>query len=388
MKNDKKNPRLSDYEAGQTSHDYLTELKAINPADVDKFLSVGVDTSENFRSGTFIVKDQSVLHCKTSQKGVDIMSITQAREKFDLSSYLWQGVDPDKDEFTAWAHEQPSEGYFIRSHKGQIIQAPVQSCLYIEKEKFAQNVHNLVIAEEGSQLSIINGCATSPHLISGLHVGITEFYVKKGAVLSFTMIHDWGKEVNVRPRTVGYVEEGGVLISNYISLRPVGSLQMSPTTHLRGKGAIARFNSILVADKGSTLDVGSNVILEAPETKAEIISRAITFGGDILAKGRLVGMVPDVKAHLECKGLILKDGLMLAIPELEAHVPGVEMSHEAAVGKIDNREIEYLMARGLTEEQAVSTIVRGFLNVDIEGLPAGLKQRLDKVISETEKDMF
>ncbi|WP_028314368.1 SufB/SufD family protein [Desulfatibacillum aliphaticivorans] len=390
MKNDNqaKNPRLSDYQAGQTNHEYLADLKAINPADADKFLSVGVDASEDFRAGTFIVKDQSVLHSKTKQKGVDIMSITQAKDKFDLSPYLWKGVDPGKDEYTSWAHEQPAEGYFIRSQPGQIIQAPVQSCLYIEKEQFAQNVHNLVIAEEGSHLSIINGCATSPHLISGLHVGITEFYVKKGAVLSFTMIHDWGKEVNVRPRTVGYVEEGGVLISNYISLRPVGSLQMSPTTHLRGRGAIARFNSILVADKGSTLDVGSNVILEAPETKAEIISRAITFGGDILAKGKLVGLVPEVKAHLECKGLILKDGLMLAIPELEAHVPGVEMSHEAAVGKIDNREIEYLMARGLTEEEAVSTIVRGFLNVDIEGLPSGLKQRLDKVISETEKDMF
>lgn len=64
------------------------------------------------------------------------------------------------------------------------------------------------------------------------------------------------------------------------------------------------------------------------------------------------------------------------------------MSHEAAVGKIDQREIEYLMARGLDEEEAVSTIVRGFLNVDIEGLPEGLRQKLDKTISETQKDMM
>ena len=96
-----------------------------------------------------------------------------------------------------------------------------QSCLYIAKEGFSQNVHNIVIAEEDSELHIITGCATAPHLMSGLHVGISEFYVKKGAKLVFTMIHDWGENVNVRPRTVTMVEEGGTIISNYISLRPV-----------------------------------------------------------------------------------------------------------------------------------------------------------------------
>jgi Fe-S cluster assembly scaffold protein SufB len=79
---------------------------------------------------------------------------------------------------------------------------------------------------------------------------------------------------------------------------------------------------------------------------------------------------------------------MHAIPELRGYIPGVEMSHEAAVGKIDQREIEYLMARGIDEDEAVSTIVRGFLNVDIEGLPQSLKQKIDNIINETQKDMM
>jgi hypothetical protein len=219
-------------------------------------------------------------------------------------------------------------------------------------------------------------------------VGVSEFYVKKGATLKFTMIHDWGDKINVRPRTVTHVEEGGVLISNYISLKPVGSLQMNPVTYLDGRGAIARFNSVLVADASSYMDVGSTVILNGAESRAEIISRAITTGGSIIARGKLVGNVPGVKAHLECKGLILNEGLLHAIPELEASIPGVEMSHEAAVGKIDQREIEYLMARGLDEDEAVSTIVRGFLNVDIEGLPAGLVEKLDQAIADTQDDMM
>ncbi|CAN2039170.1 Iron-sulfur cluster assembly SufBD family protein AF_2365 [Candidatus Magnetomoraceae bacterium gMMP-15] len=352
-------------------------------------MTVGVDTVESGRTGTFIQKDNAVIHCKSAQKGLEVMGISKALKKHDwLDQYFWKGVSVDTDKYTAQAQLKPHEGYFIRSLPGVKIENPVQSCLYIAKDKLSQNVHNLVIAEEGSQLRVITGCATAPHLTSGLHVGVSEFYVKKGATLDFTMIHDWGKEINVRPRTVVYVEEGGVFISNYICLKPAGSLQMYPVTYLNGKGSVARFNSIMVATEGSHIDIGSRVELNAPETRAEIISRAITVGGTIIARGNLIGKVPGIKAHLECKGLILGNGLMHAIPELEGHVPGVEMSHEAAVGKIDPEEIEYLMARGLNEEEAVSTIVRGFLNVDIEGLPAGLKEQLDKTISDTEKDMF
>jgi len=380
---------LRDYDSDAKNHDYVDELSRIETKDADKFLNVGVDTHENGRAGTFIQKDKSVIHCKSCQDGVDLMGITQALEQYDrIGDYLWKNVSPDTDEFTNRAYEKPSGGYFIRAHAGVKVAHPLQSCLYIAKEGFSQNVHNLVIAEQDSELHIITGCATAPHLMSGMHVGISEFYIKKGAKLTFTMIHDWGEKIAVRPRTVIRVEEGGVLVSNYISLKPVGSLQMFPTTYLDGKGAVARFNSVLVASKGCFLDVGSRVVLNAPGTRAEIISRGITTGGTIIARGDLIGKVAGVKAHLECKGLILNNGLMQAIPQLSGYVPGVEMSHEAAVGKIDQREIEYLMARGLDEEEAISTIVRGFLNVDIEGLPPKLKAKLDKIVSETQKDMM
>ena len=380
---------LDKYKVEAENHKYMERLSDMDTEDTEKFLDVGIDTSETARAGTFIQKDRSVIHCRTGQQGVSVMAISKGLETFPwLSEYLWRHIDPEDDVFTARAKAVPHEGYFIRSEKGVRVQQPVQACLYIAKEGFSQNVHNVVIAEEGSHLQVITGCATSPHLVSGLHVGVSEFYVKRGAQLHFTMIHDWGEQVNVRPRTYVHVEAGGVFVSNYISLKPVGSLQMNPTTHLAGEGAVARFNSVLVAGRGSSLDVGSRVILDAPGTRAEIISRAIAAGGQILARGELIGKTTGIKAHLECKGLILKEGLMHAIPELRGYVPGVEMSHEAAVGKIDQREIEYLMARGIDEDEAVSTIVRGFLNVDIEGLPENLKRKIDKIINETQKDMM
>lgn len=380
---------LKEYRDDAAPHAYVSELNRVDATDAQQFLNVGVDPSEAGRGGSFIQMDRSVVHCKSCQPGIEMMGISQAQEKHAwLNDYIWHNVSAESDLFTSRVKEKPHEGYFIRSLPGVKSSQPVQACLYIASEKFSQHVHNIVIAEENSELHIITGCATAPHLISGLHIGVSEFYVKKGAKLTFTMIHDWGEKVNVRPRTVTRVEEGGVIISNYISLRPVGSLQMFPTTYLDGAGAVARFNSVLVASRGSHLDVGSRVVLNAPASRAEIISRGITTGGTIIARGDLIGKVTGVKAHLECKGLILNNGIMHAIPELSGHAPGVEMSHEAAVGKIDKREIEYLMARGLDEESAISTIVRGFLNVDIEGLPPALKQKLDLTISETQKDMM
>jgi hypothetical protein len=263
----------------------------------------------------------------------------------------------------------------------------VESCLYIRTNRFAQHVHNLVVVEEGATLHIITGCATHPGVRSGLHIGVSEFYVKAGGQLTFTMVHNWGEDVHVRPRTAIMVEEGGRYISNYILLRPVKTVQMYPTVTLNGEGAMARLQSILIAHPGCELDVGGRVILKAPHTRAEVIARTLALGGYSMARGHLVGLVPDIKAHLECRGLILGTGVVHAIPELEGRVAGVDMSHEAAVGKIAAEEVEYLMARGLDEEEAVSTIVRGFLNVKIEGLPSALEDELNQAIQETGKGL-
>ncbi len=249
-------------------------------------------------------------------------------------------------------------------------------------------MHNLIIVEEGADLHVITGCAAASHLKRGLHVGISEFFVKKNAKLSFTMIHHWAEEMMVRPRSVGIVEEGGLFLNNYICMRPVKSLQMYPTTHLVGKGAVSRFYSLLLGSPGSELDVGGRIDLKAEDTRAEIIARAISNGGRIISRGDLIGEVTGVKAHLECRGLLLKGGLIHAIPELRGKVDGVEMSHEAAVGKIAQEEIQYLMSRGLGEDEVTSTIVRGFLSVDIPGLPAQLKAEIERAVNMSEKEFM
>ncbi len=365
------------------------DLSELEREEIERLKKTGVDIEAKNRLGTYLQTNCGVVSCNCNVKGVELLPIKEAMKRYDgLKDYMWTLIDPNKDVFTKETKEHLDNGYFIRAKAGEKIIYPLQTCLYIRNDDVAQRVHNIVIAEEGSELHIITGCTTHPHLTSGLHIGISEFFVKKGAKLMFTMIHNWADEVYVRPRSAIAVEEGGTFLSNYVSLKGVKSVQTFPTCFLKGRGAIARFNSVIVAPDGSHLDTGSRIVLEAPETRGEIISRTISYGGTVVARGHLIGKAPEIKAHLECQGLMLADkGVIHAIPELEAHVPDVDMSHEAAVGKIAKEEIEYLMARGLSEEDATSTIVRGFLNVKIEGLPKELDQEIQKAVEECHKGM-
>lgn len=380
---------LSQYDRSFVPHKYLAEeeMCALPQNEQERLLQSGLDVTDKGRGGTYFQKDTTVIHCHSMEEGIEVTPITEALKKYDwVKEYFWKLVPVDQDKYTASAALELHDGYVIRALPGSKSVYPIQACLYLDKEGLQQNVHNLIIAEEGSELHIITGCATSPHMKKGVHVGISEFFIKKNAKLSFTMIHNWAEEMDVRPRSVGQVEEGGVFINNYICMKPVRSIQMYPTTHLIGDNATAMFYSVIVGSPGSNFDIGGRIFLNKPGCRAEIIQRAISNGAHIMNRGHLIGKAPDIKAHLECKGLLLKGGIIDSIPQLEAHVEGVDMSHEAAVGKVAQEEIYYLMSRGLNEQEATSTIVRGFLNIDIKGLPPQLKAEIVRAVETSNKD--
>ena len=362
------------------------------PADAkERMLEAGVSLDDvGKRSGTFIQMDNTPVHSSSRQEGIELMPTSQALEKYDwLPDYWWQAVAVDSDKYTAHVELGQSDGYFIRALPGHKITYPVQACLYLAKNRLAQNVHNIIIAEEGSELHIITGCTTASEKDYGLHLGVSEFYIKRGAKVTFTMIHNWNPEIVVRPRTGVIVEQDGVFLSNYVIMKPVRSLQTNPSAKCVGENATVRFNSVLVAAPNSVMDVGSVVFLNAKGSRTEIISRAITTGGEIVARGHIEGNAPEVKGHLECRGLILHEkGVIHAVPELKGTLASIDLSHEAAVGKIAEEEVEYLMARGLTRAEATATIVRGFLRVDIEGLPAMLSAELQRAIEASEQDLM
>jgi len=357
------------------------DLNELSPEEKERLRLLGLDESLP-HEGEFVQVDAKPLLCKRKVEGLEILPITQALRTFDrIGDYLWKAVSPEKDEFTKAVSEDLDDGYFIRVLPGYKLHYPVQTCLYIRTENVAQKVHNIVIVEEGAELNLITSCSVHPHLGSALHIGISEFYVKKGGKLTFTMVHMWGEKTAVRPRTGIIVEEGGTYISTYVSLFPVDNIQTAPVCKLLGEGARASFVSIIANYPNSHIDLGGEVHLEAENTRTEIISRNVVYGGVNIARGKIIAKSPKVKGHLECQGLMLSaEGLMMAIPELDSYYSDVELTHEAAVGKIAREEVEYLMARGLTEDEATSLIVKGFLSVKIEGLSPELQRQIDKTL--------
>ncbi|PWR75678.1 SufB/SufD family protein [Methanospirillum stamsii] len=369
-------------------HDTI-QMTDLSDDDQKRLALTGLEVEMKNRSGSFFQKDQDVCHITSDCQGIEFLTFSMALEKYPwVRDYIWKAIPKDKDKYTKYVASRPDpKGFVIIAKKGTKSIYPLQACLFMS-DSAVQHVHNIIIAEEDSELHIISGCTSSTGRNSGAHLGVTEIYVGKGAKVTSTMIHNWGKNISVFPRSVAIVEENGVFLSNYVCMEPVRKIQMAPLCQLKGEGAVGRFSSVVVCTPGSFMDLGSTATLEAKGTSAELITRAITTGGTILSRGRIDGLVKGTKGHIECKGLILRDGIIHAIPEIKGDVVDTELSHEAAVGKIARDEIEYLMARGLDEETATATIIRGFLDVKLEGLPDVLQNQINAAIDAAERSGF
>jgi len=343
--------------------------------------SVGIDPGERNRSGSYYQVDNKAVRASVKQRGLTIKPLSEALENPENLEYYWKAVQVDADKYTATAFLGEREGYFIRVDDGVNVTAPVQTCLLLKTPGLIQAPHNIVVVGENSKLHVITGCAAMREE-AGLHIGVSEFYVKKGGMLTFTMIHSWGKAVHVRPRTVARLEEGGVFISHYVNALPVSSLQTYPVAHVEGEGSRVYMSSVIVSRGSSNIDVGGAICLNASRCSGEIVSRIIAQDNSVnVARARIVGRAPGVKGHVECRGLLLSNESRLdTIPELKAEAKDVQLTHEAAIGKIAEEEMLYLIARGFTEEEAKSIIVRGFLNVEAPGLPESLTKYLGNIL--------
>jgi Fe-S cluster assembly scaffold protein SufB len=348
--------------------------------------NVGIDVNEKNRSGTLFHVDQNTIFTSINDsfKGkIEIMDTKKALEKYSwLQDYMWKLVDPNKDEFTRKVHEEFSGGYFIHILPEVEVTLPLQSCLMITKRNSEQRVHNIIIAEKGSKANIITGCIQPLTGEAATHLGVSEVYVKTGATLNLTMIHNWTEQTFVRPRSATLIEENGKFISNYICLTPVNDVQMYPVAFCNGEDSRVYFNSILYGHKNSSLDVGSRAVLNGKGSKAELITRAIARrNAAIFSRGKMEGNNPECKGHIECRGLVLdEESYLEAVPKLLVKKGGAELTHEAAIGKISEKEIVYLMTRKLSRDEAISLTIRGFMNVDIMELPDVISTEINKII--------
>ncbi|MBD3186781.1 SufD family Fe-S cluster assembly protein [Candidatus Bathyarchaeota archaeon] len=378
----------SEFTEGDDCQPEIKSLNELSPEMKEELRRVGLMVEAEQSAGTYLQQDQSVSFCQERSANVEVMPIQAALDKHEWlgREYSWNVVPRDLDQYTEDAAKvEKVQGYFIRSLAGHIEKAPVQTCLYMRGGGSKQVVHNIIIAEEGSEMNIVTGCAAQHGISRALHEGISEFYVKKNAKITFTMIHEWEEGIEVRPRSAIYLEEGAQFINNYVILKPVKAIQSNPIAYLKGDNSRVLFQTMVFGKEKSYIDVGSRAILDGRNTSAEMITRAIaTDASTIIARGLITGNGDNAKGHLECRGMILSnDARIDSIPELDASNTEVDITHEAAVGKIAQEEIQYLQARGATEDEATSMIINGFLSFDFSELPPEIAKETQRIIDIT-----
>jgi Fe-S cluster assembly scaffold protein SufB len=297
--------------------------------------------------------------------------------------YLWRLVDPAADKYTALAALRGRGGYFIKVKRGVKVEEPIMACLYMSYGGL-QAPHNIVVIEEGAEATVYTGCTIAPEVL-GLHVGISEFYVGKSAKLRFIMVHSWNRVSHVRPRTIVSVDHGGEYISYYVNMARVKTLQTYPKVHL-ADDAKAFLASILLGLGKADIDVGSSVYIHGNNSGAELVSRALARDeAKIFMRALILGEGVS-RGHIDCRGLMLSDKASIqTVPELIAKNPNVMLTHEASIGRLAEDEINYLVSKGFSKEDAVSALIRGFASIDIKGLPDRVRsyiESIEKVISE------
>jgi len=373
--------------------DKVESMESLEKQLREAALSVGIDATGHGRSGSFVQVDRSAVYeaVEAIYDGkIEVMSVKRALEMYDgLADYWWRLVSPGKDKYTAFAALHDADGYFMRVKAGEKIEEPIQSCLLTAENNVSQNVHNIIIIEDGAEASIITGCTLHPDVNEGIHVGISEFFIGKGAKLTFTMIHNWSKGFHVRPRSAIRIKEDGVFINNYVMLKPVRDLQTFPVANLEGDRSTAVFNSIIYGVEDSIIDIGSDTIMQGENTRAEATTRAVSADRSVIySRGRLTARSDTAKAHLDCRGILFSsEATQYAIPELVSEgAPRAELSHEAAISPIAEEEVHYMMSRGVPKDEAISMITRGFVDIEIPGLPEPLRRSIDKTIRATTEE--
>ncbi|MEX0567846.1 MAG: SufD family Fe-S cluster assembly protein [Candidatus Njordarchaeota archaeon] len=359
-------------------------------ASRDLLEAVGIDVEEKNRAGSFYQLESQVISAIAKQPGIEILSMEEAIEKYgkDMEEYFWKAVNVDADKYTAIAELMGKGGYFIRVKKGHKIEFPVQACLLMEQNQSLQAPHNIIIAEEGSEISIVTGCATMKESI-GLHAGITEIYINEKARVNYIMIHKWSKAMHIRPRTGVIVRNGGMYVSHYIAFTDLKSFQSMPKVILH-ENAKAYLSSMVVLEGEAIADSGYYLRLMGNNASGQIVSRSITKDtSEIITRAYISGESSSTVGHIDCQGLLLSEkSRILTIPILDAIYDNVMLTHEAAVGKLSEEKILWLMARGFSREEAESILVKGFMRTDLPDLPKPLESMINQTLEIIAKSVL
>lgn len=321
-----------------------------------------------------------------SDKGVIFLDMDEAVKKYPelvKKYFMTNCITPSLHKFSALHGAVWSGGTFIYIPKGVKVKMPLQAYFRMNAESGGQFEHTLIIADEDSELHYIEGCSAPRYDENSLHAGGVEIHVLKGAKVRYSSIENWSKNTYNLNTKRGLVHENGIL--EWVNGNMGSKVTMLyPCSILLGKGARTDYIGIAYAGQGQHQDTGCKVYHLAPNTTSTILSKSISKDGGISFYRGLVDIKKSAvgsKSHVRCDGLML-DNISESgtLPSMNVRENDVSVSHEAAVGKIGEEQMFYLMSRGLSEEEATKMIVLGYIEPLIKELPIEYAVELNRLI--------
>ena len=289
-----------------------------------------------------------------------------------VKKYFGTIIPPNDNKFAALNSAVWSGGSFIYVPPGVKVEMPLQAYFRINAENMGQFERTLIIADEGSQVHYIEGCSAPVYSTDSLHSAVVELIAKPGARITYTTIQNWSNNVYnlVTKRARAEAEAHVEWIDGNIGSR----LTMKyPAVYLMGPKATGEVLSVAYAGPGMHQDAGAKMVHAAPETSSTIVSKSISKDGGRTSYRGLVRVeegATNAKSHVRCDALILDEASRSdTYPYMEINEQDARIGHEATVSKVGEDQLFYLMSRGLSETQAMSMIVNGFIEPITRTLP-------------------
>ncbi|MFN8517105.1 MAG: Fe-S cluster assembly protein SufB [Chloroflexia bacterium] len=356
----------------------------------DTFEKIGIPEAERkWLAGVGAQYESEVVYHSLREdlqaKGVLFLDTDSAlREHPEIfKQYFGTIIPPNDNKFAALNSAVWSGGSFVYIPAGVSVDVPLQAYFRINAENMGQFERTLIVCEPGSYVHYVEGCTAPTYGSESLHSAVVEIVVLEKARCRYTTIQNWSKNVFnlVTKRATAYKDATMEWVDGNLGSR----LTMKyPAVWLMEPGAKGEVLSIAYATDGQHQDAGAKMVHAAPNTSSTVISKSISKG-----KGRSSyrGLVKVNKGAHHVKSSVVCDALLLdeesrtdTYPYMEIEEDNVTIGHEASVSKVGEEQLFYLQSRGLSEDEAMSMIVSGFIEPIAKELPLEYAVELNRLI--------
>jgi Fe-S cluster assembly protein SufB len=368
---------------GKTWDDVPAEIK-------DTFDKLGIPEAEKkFLAGVKAQFESEVVYGSLEEdlakKGVIFTDTdTAVREHPELlREYFGKVIPPEDNKFAALNSAVWSGGSFIYVPKGVTVEFPLQAYFRINAESMGQFERTLILVDEGANVHYVEGCTAPMYTTESLHSAVVEVVAKRNARCRYTTIQNWANNIYnlVTKRAWAYGDATMEWVDGNLGSR----LTMKyPAVHMKEPGARGEILSIAFSSKGQHQDAGAKLVHEAPNTTGQIISKSISKNGGRSSYRGLASVHPGAhnsKNNVVCDALILDpESRSDTYPYIEINEQDVQIGHEASVSRIGEEQMFYLLSRGLTEQEASTMIVNGFIEPLVKELPMEYAIEMNRLI--------